>query len=77
MHKEKLRTHDIFFVQFTNLSVEQLLVSFIMGCTWLTPKLVVPSSTTSPCMFTLTRLEAVILLYIIPGKKVKMSILQR
>ena len=35
--------------------------------TWLTPKLVVPSSTTSPCMFTLTRLEAVISLYIIPG----------
>ena len=42
--------------------------SFLL--TWLTPKLVVPSSTTSPCMFTLTRLEAVISLYIIPGGKV-------
>ena len=41
------------------------MISFLL--TWLTPKLVVPSSTTSPCMFTLTRLEAVISLYIIPG----------
>ena len=44
------------------------LISFRL--TWLTPKLVVPSSTTSPCMFTLTRLEAVISLYIIPEGKV-------
>ena len=25
MHKEKLRTHDVFFVQFTNLNLKQIL----------------------------------------------------
>jgi len=34
---------------------------------WFTPKLVVPSSTVSPCMLTFTRLEAITSLYIIPN----------
>ena len=31
MHKEKLRTHNIFFVQFTNLNLEHILGTFDHG----------------------------------------------
>ena len=52
-----------------NFDKKSTLTKFVFFPTWLTPKLVVPSSSTSPCMFTFTRLDAVISLYIIPEKR--------